>query len=376
MTTTTPTLGVSVREATLYVAFELSAATWKLALTPGWGVGPWITTVRSGDLAGVQRVLARGRQRFGLAASVRVVSCYEAGRDGFWIHRALTAAGLCNRVVDSASVEVSRRARRAKTDRLDARKLVTMLVRACSGEPGVWSEVHVPSATAEAARHATRERTALVAERTRLTNQIRGWLATYGARVPRRTATWWTTVRDWAGQALPAEVQARVARAEARGAVVSAQIAALEATQRAVVAAMPTDSVARRLAQLQGVAGTGTAVLLAEGLVWRGFRNRREVGGLLGFTPQPYQSGTVHHDQGISRAGNGRLRALSVQLAWSWLRWQPSSALARWYQQRFAAGSGRVRRIGIIALARKLLIALWRYATQGVCPEGAILKAA
>jgi transposase len=118
------------------------------------------------------------------------------------------------------------------------------------------------------------------------------------------------------------------------------------------------------------VAGTGTAVLLAEGLVWRAFRNRREVGGLLGFTPQPYQSGAVHRDQGVSRAGNGRLRALSVQLAWSWLRWQPSSALARWYQQRFAAGGGRGRRIGIIALARKLLIALWRYATQGVRPGG------
>ena len=117
-------------------------------------------------------------------------------------------------------------------------------------------------------------------------------------------------------------------------------------------------------------------MLLAEGLVWRGFRNRREVGGLLGFTPQPYQSGAVQHDQGISRAGNGRLRALSVQLAWSWLRWQPSSALAQWYHQRFAAGSGRVRRIGIIALARKLLIALWRYAVHGVCPAGAILKAA
>jgi transposase len=359
----------------LYVAFELSAATWKLALTSGWGVEPWITTVRSGDLGGVQRVLARGRQRWGLGASAPVVSCYEAGRDGFWIHRALTALGLCNRVVDSASVEVSRRARRAKTDRLDARKLVTMLVRACSGEVGVWSEVRVPSAAVEAARHATRERTALVAERTRLTNQIRGWLATYGARVPRRTATWWTTVCDWAGQALPAEVQARVARAEARGAVLTAQIAGLEAAQRAAVAATPEASAARRLAQLRGVAGTGTAVLLAEGLVWRGFRNRREVGGLLGFTPQPYQSGTVQHDHGISRAGNGRLRALSVQLAWSWLRWQPSSALSRWYQQRFAPGGGRVRRIGIIALARKLLIALWRYAVHGVCPDGAILKA-
>ena len=168
-----------------------------------------------------------------------------------------------------------------------------MLVRGRSGEVGVWREVRVPSGAAEAARHATRERTALVTERTRLTNQIRGWLATYGARLPRRTATWWTTVCDWAGQALPDEVQARVARAEARGAVLTEQIAALEAAQRAAVAATPVQSAARRLAQLHGVAATGTSVLLAEGLVWRGFRNRREVGGLLGFTPQPYQSGAV-----------------------------------------------------------------------------------
>ena len=168
-----------------------------------------------------------------------------------------------------------------------------------------------------------------------------------------------------------------MARAEARGAVLSEQIATLEAAQRAAVAAT-----AGRPARPGGWRSCrawrapATAVLLAEGLVWRGFRNRREVGGLLGFTPEPYQSGTVQHDQGISRAGNGRLRALSVQLAWNWLRWQPSSALARWYQHRFAHGSGRVRRIGIIALARKLLIPLWRYATHGVCPAGAILKAA
>src|SRR5688500_13855300 len=175
---------MSVSEPTVYVAFELGKKDWKLAMTSGFGVQPWWRTVPSRDWAAVARALAHGRARFGLSASARVVSCYEAGRDGFWIHRALVREGISNRVVDSASIEVNRRARRAKTDRLDAAKLAAMLVRAVLGERGVWREVHVPSVADEAARHASRERTQLVQERTRLVNQIRSWLATCGARLP------------------------------------------------------------------------------------------------------------------------------------------------------------------------------------------------
>src|SRR5215212_512494 len=220
---------VSVSEPTLYVAFELGKKDWKLAMTSGFGVAPWVRTVTSGDLGGVERALHEGRRRLELPAAARVRSCYEAGRDGFWIHRALTAMGLSNRVVDSASIEVNRRARRAKTDRLDALKLVQMLVRVWYGERRVWSEVRVPSVEDDAARQVSRERTALTQEQTRLVNQMRGWLATWGCRLPRRHGDWWTEVRDWAGAALPEPVQARLARAEARIAALETQIAEIEA---------------------------------------------------------------------------------------------------------------------------------------------------
>ncbi len=263
--TTRPEMSVS--EPTLYVAFELGKKEWKLAMTSGFGVAPWLRSVVSGDWRGVDRAIAQGRARFGLAAAVPVVSCYEAGRDGFWIHRALQQRGIRNRVVDSASIEVNRRARRAKTDRLDALKLVTMLVRVCWGERRVWSEVHVPSVAAEAARQVSRERTALTQEQTRLTNQLKGWLATWGATLPRRRPSgWWTTVSDWAGAPLPVEVQARVARAEARQAVLAGQIAELDAQQQAAVTTAAPGSAVRQLVQLKGVATTSASVLLDEGL--------------------------------------------------------------------------------------------------------------
>jgi transposase len=360
----------------LYVAFELGKKEWKLAMTSGFGVAPWLRTVASGDWCGVERALRQGRMRFGLPVAARVVSCYEAGRDGFWIHRALTQLGIRNRVVDSASIEVNRRARRAKTDRLDALKLVMMLVRVCCGERRVWSEVHVPSVAAEAARQVSRERTALTQEQTRLTNQMKGWLATWGATLPpRRPSGWWTTVREWAGAPLPGEVQARLARAEARRAVLERQIAELDDQQQAAVQTAAPASALRQLVQLKGIATTGASVLLDEGLVWRAFRNRREIGGLLGFTPTPFDSGESSREQGISRAGNNRLQSISIQLAWSWVRWQPLSGLTLWFQEHFGKGKG-ARRIGIVAVARKLVIALWRYVTTGVIPAGAIRKVA
>jgi len=367
---------MSVNEPTLYVAFELGKKEWKLAMTSGFGIQPWLRTVASGDWAAVGRVMAQGRARFGLSAAARVMSCYEAGRDGFWIHRALTALGIGNRVVDSASIEVNRRARRAKTDRLDALKLVTMLVRVCCGERRVWSEVRVPTVAAEAARQVSRERTGLTQDQTRLVNQMRGWLATWGATLPSRLrGAWWITVRDWAGAALPVEVQARLARAEARLQHLEAQIAELDGQQQAAVTAAAPTTALRQLVQLKGVAATSASVLLDEGLVWRAFRNRRQIGGLLGFAPTPYNSGESTQEQGISRAGNARLQAISIQLAWNWVRWQPQSALTQWYQANFGKGK-RARRIGIVAVARKLVIALWRYVTTGVVPEGAIMKVA
>ena len=375
--TATHTLPGSVREATLYVAFELGTKTWKLGLTSGFGIEPWIRSVAAGDWTRVRQVLAGAKQRFALPPTAEVVSCYEAGRDGFWIHRALLCEGIRNRVVDSASIEVNRRQRRAKTDRLDARKLVAMLVRAWLGERDVWREVRVPTEADEAARHVSRERTQLVQERTRVINQLRSWLATWGATLPAaRGARWWTTVVDWAGQPLRREVHERIARADARLTLIATQLAVLATAQRQAARTAPDPSALRRLVQLKGVAVTGASVLLEEGLVWRAFRNRRQVGGMLGFAPLPYQSGEQARDQGIDRAGNARWRAMSIQLAWNWVQWQPSSALTQWYQRQFGGGGARRRRIGIVALARKLLIALWRYATTGELPTGAILKVA
>lgn len=366
---------VSVSEPTLYVAFELSAKSWKLALTSGFGVMPWLRTVPAGDLPTVGRVVAEGRRRWDLPITTRVVSCYEAGRDGFWIHRALTAQGVANRVVDSASIEVNRRARRAKTDRLDALKLVTMLVRVCGGERGVWSEVRVPSEADEAARHVSRERTALVQERTRIVSQARSWLATYGCRLPKtRSGQWWTSVRDWHGVPLPVTVQARLARADARLLLIAEQLETLETVQQTARAAAAPSSALARLVQVKGVATTAASVLIDEGLIWRAFRNRREIGSVLGFTPTPYQSGERSQEQGISRAGNRRLQAISVQLAWQWVRWQPASPITQWFVRRYAGGGKRLRRIGIVAVARRVVITLWRYATTGVLPNGVIVK--
>ena len=376
MTATTRPEFRSVCEPTLYVAFELSAKHWKLAMTSGVGIEPWIRTVPAGDLRAIARVTREGRQRFQLPETAPVISCYEAGRDGFWIHRALNTLGITNRIVDSASIEVSRRARRAKTDRLDALKLVRMLVRVCAGEHNVWAEVRVPSVADEAARQVSRERTTLVQEQTRLINQLRSWLALWGCRLPRhRSRGWWTTVRDWAGAGLPRALQARLERAEGRWAVLEAHIAELDAQQHTVAMAAPADSALGRLVRLKGVAATSASTLLDEGLVWRAFRNRREVGGLLGFTPTPYDSGEQRQEQGISRAGNARLQAVSIQLAWNWVRWQRASPLTRWYRDRFG-GSKRLRRLGIVAVARRLVIALWRYATTGVVPADAMVKGA
>jgi transposase len=279
-------------------------------------------------------------------------------------------------VVDSASIEVNRRARRTKTDRLDAVKLVLMLVRAWAGDCQVWREVRVPSEAVEAARHRSRERAALTKEQTRLRNQITSWLATSGCRVAkrhRRRAGWWTAVRDWQDAPLSSELQERLGRADTRLRMVQEQMAALEARQRAAVETAPAASALRQLVQLKGVATTSASVLLDEGLVWRGFRNRREIGGLLGFAPAKYNSGVRERDQGISRAGNAPLQGVAIQLAWNWVRWQPTSAITVWYRTHFGDRQ-RARRIGIVAVARRLVVALWRYVTAGIVPSGAVLK--
>jgi transposase len=364
--------------AALYLSFELGERDWKLAFTIGLGQRPRHRTIRAGELLALDAEIARARERFGLAPESPVRSCYEAGRDGFWLHRALLARGIANVVVDASSIEVNRRARRAKSDRLDNAKLGEMLVRYHAGEQRVWHVVRVPSEADEDRRQLERERQTLLQDRTRLRNRIHGLLATHGVLVPLTgdVAAALGRVRRWDGTPLPAAVVARLEREWARLETLTAAITGLEAERRAAIAAAtPTAACSRRLEQLRAIGPTIAWTLASEVFGWRTFRNRREVGSLLGFTPTPYQSGGEHRELGIGKHGSPQLRALAVELAWLWLRYQPASALSQWYRARFAGGGPRLRRIGIVALARKLVIALWRYVAFDELPAGALLKA-
>jgi len=363
----------------LHLAFELGLAKWKLGFTTGLGQRARERTIVARDLAGVTREIARAKARFGLPAEAAVVSCYEAGRDGFWLHRWLRTQGVHSHVVDSASIEVSRRGRRAKSDRLDVGKLLQQLVRYRAGERRVWSVVHVPTEAAEDARQLHRELLTAKRDRARVTNRVKGLLANQGVVLPRlgafgaQIARW----RRWDGTALPPALQARLTREWAKVALLTEQIQTLEAARQVALRTGQDPVVAqvRQLVRLRGIGANSAWLYVMEFFGWRGFRNRREVGALAGLTPTPYQSGELSREQGIAKAGNRYIRAMAIEIAWGWLRFQPQSALSQWYQARFGTGSSRVRRIGIVALARRLLVALWRYLEDGIVPEGAVLKA-
>lgn len=389
-TTRRPTTSVTAESSApparrLYLALDLGQRSWTLAFTIGRGQRPRVRTIPAGALERLTQEIAAARHRFGLPGEAPVCSCYEAGRDGFWVHRALLAGGVTNVVVDAASIEVPRRARRAKTDRLDARKLVTMLVRYDEGERAVWHINHVPSEADEDRRHLEREREALVRDHTGLLNRIQGLLATQGVTLALRgdVERQLATLRRWDGTPLPPQLCARLVREWQRVETIRGALRALtqERHRRVSDPAPPAAEgvvvqQTRRLAAL-GAVGEATAWLLATELFgWRAFRNRRQVGGFVGLTPTPCQSGEASRELGLTRNGSGALRARLIELAWSWLRYQPTSALSQWYRHTYGGGSRRLRRIGIVALARKLLIALWRYVTTSAVPAGARLKAA
>ena len=356
----------------LYVAFELGEKSWKLSL--GDGVrAPSRCTVAAGDTAAVVVAIAKARVRCRLAADAPVRSCYEAGRDGFWLHRWLTDQGIVNLVVDPASIEVNRRARRAKTDRLDSDKLLSMLMRYYGGERRVWAVARIPTPEQEDERRVHRELERLRQERTAHSNRIRSLLVLHNLRVGRiggrAWAHWWA---QQAGQLLPG-LRAEIEREFERLSLVARQIRTLEAQQKQQVHSGAQPVIAL-LARLAGI-GTGSAWTLVKELFgWRQFHNRREVAGCLVLASTPYASGTSEVEQGISKAGNKRARWLMVELAWSWLRFQPASQLSQWFNQRFAGTGKRLRRIGIVALARRLAIALWRYLEYGELPLGARLE--
>jgi transposase len=364
---------------TLYLAFELGNRDWKLDFTTGFGQAPRERTIGARDLPALAAEIVQAKRRFALPAEARVLSCYEAGRDGFWLHRALTVQGVANLVVDSSSIEVNRRQRRAKSDRLDARKLLTMLLRYHTGERRVWHVVHVPTPEAEDRRQLHRELLTTKRDRARVTNRIKGLLASQG--IPLATLAHFSTalsaLRTGEGRPLGPALRARLEREWTKVLLLTQQIRGLEAARRELLRT-GTDPAVRQVRQLLALRAIGPEsawLYVMEFFSWRQFANRREVGALAGLTPTPYQSGDQHCELGITQAGNRLIRAMAIEIAWAWLRFQPESALARWYNARFGHGSSRVRRIGIVALARRLLIELWRYLETGVVPEGAVLKA-
>ena len=363
----------------LYLALELSNRSWKLAFSTGHGQKPRFRNVAARDLDALCREIALALTRFGLPDSVPIISCYEAGRDGFWIHRFLESRpGHHNLVVDSASIEVNRRRRRLKTDRIDARKLLSMLIRYHNGEARVWSVVHVPSPEAEDARHLHRELLTLKSDRTRITNRIKGLLAAQGLSVTSLgpgLPDQLDDLRLWDGTPLRAQLRQRLERECNHRCDVSERIRLIEKlqTQRLETSAHdPALELVRQLMTLKGIGLQSAWLFTFEFFAWRNFQNRREVGALAGFTPTPYQSGDDSFDQGISKAGSSSMRAMAIQIAWGWLQFQPDSALTLWYQRRFASRGQRMRKIGIVALARRLLIELWRFSRTGALPEGAI----
>lgn len=362
----------------LYLALELGSTKWKLAFAVGLGHRPRIRQVPAGALDSILAEIAMAKTHLGLPAGAPVRSCYEAGRDGFWLHRALCAHGVANTVVDPSSITVPRRKRRAKSDRIDATALVIQLIHAAAGDRRSWRAVHVPLVQAEADRQLSREWDATNQDRTRLRNRIQGLLATQGVRLQftPHFVQQLQTVQLWDGSLLAPEFIARIERDWT-------QLQALEQRRRAIQQARRirvmsgTDRMAeqtRKLAGLRGIAMNGAVTLTTEFFAWRAFTNGRQIAACAGLAPTPYRSDQQVWEQGIGQSGNARVRALSVELAWRWLRWQPSSALSRWFHARFGHHQ-RSRRVGIIALARKLLIAWWRYVEYDILPEGAVMSA-
>jgi transposase len=362
----------------LYLAFELGLNDWKLGFGVSIGTAPRLRTIGGGDLDRLMSEIAQAKKKFGLPADAPVRSCYEAGRDGFWLHRWLGEHGLENVIVDSASIEVNRRSRRRKTDRLDAGKLVTMLMRHHAGEK-LWSVVRVPSPADEDRRHLHRDLEEMKAERTQHINRIKGLLHGVGVRLTEINGKFRQRLAELQtphGELIPSGLRQRLLREFERMQYVQQQIEALE-RQREQIArdgdGQPHVEKTRKLMQLRGIGLHSAWVCVAELFGWRQVKNRRELASLVGLTPTPYNTGESEREQGISKAGNRRLRVLLVQLGWGWLHYQEQSALSQWYRRRFGSGSARQKKIGIVALARKLLVALWKYLEHDEVPEGALL---
>ncbi len=374
---------ILVHLGAIFVSLELSRSTWVVtSLSPGCGKKMSKHQVPAGnlDLLFERFSLLQEKSRMKCGHDVPVIVIQEAGLDGFWIHRALEQKGIESHVVDPASIATSRRSRRAKTDRLDGEVLVRTLLAYKRGEPRVCAMLQTPSPCEEDRRRICRERKALIAERVAHVNRIKGLLFAQGIagyeplRRDRRKRFDELLTGD--GRKLPAYLAAQIGRELDRLELLLQHIKAVEMERDTLIAAQATSSNASPVTMLLDIKGVGTefaTVLWTEGL-FRHFDNRRQVAAYAGLAPTPWQSGSVRREQGVSKAGNPRLRTTLIQMAWLWLRHQPHSALTHWYQERVARDNGRLKRATIVAVARKLLVALWKYVTSGVVIEGAIMK--
>jgi transposase len=368
----------------IFVSMELSRSTWLItSLSPGGGEKMSKHLVRGGDVAGLlerfaqlqEKARARTGQRF------PIIVIQEAGLDGFWIHRVLQKEGIESHVVDPASIATSRRRRRAKTDRIDGEALVRALLAYKRGEPRVCAMVKAPTPEEEDRRRLCRERKVLTAERIQHVNRLKGLLFCQGITgyepLRRNRRERLEELQTGDGRPLPDHLKAQVRRELDRLELLLEQIKAVEAERDAllVMEHAVTPAPAAMLLDIKGIGPEFAAILWAEGL-FRHFDNRRQVAAYAGLAPTPWQSGSVDREQGVSKAGNPRLRTTLIQLAWLWVRHQPHSALTLWFEERVKRNGGRLKKTTIVALARKLLVALWKYVTAGVVIEGAVLKAA
>ena len=361
----------------LLMAIELSNSKWKVAFACPATRKIRLRQVDAGALRALKREISDAKRHFRLPAEAEVISCYEAGRDGFWLHRWLVSRNVTNHVVDSSSIEVNRRERQAKTDRIDAEKLVRMLLRWNAGEKSVWSVVRVPTPEQEDARHLHRELEVLKREQTRHSNRIKGLLVSVGIRLPRVDRDFPNCLdrcKLWDGSPIMTRLKERLLREFECMQLVNRQIRQLEKERAQLIREGEDDRTiqkVRRLMQLSGIGPASAWLFVHEVFGWREIKNRRQLASLLGLTPMPYSSGSKHRDQSISKAGNRRMRTMLIEISWCWLRYQPNSQLSRWFMKRFGTGSKRQRRIGIVAMARKLAISLWKYVRDGEIPPDA-----
>ena len=367
--------------ATVYLAFELSKAKWKLGIIVPGSEKMSRYTIAGGDLTALTARLSDARAKATRSHKpVHILSCYEAGFDGHWLHRWLTNQGVINHEIDPSSIEVSRRARRAKTDRIDLEKMMRAFLAHLRGEPRACSMVHVPTVEEEDRKRRTRERERLLKERTAHTNRIKGLLHGQGIRnampLKRSFIASLDGLRTGDGRPLPARFKEEIVREHERLCLLNKQVGELEAKSKAELHAAAPGSVEAKIMQLINLKSIGQVG--GQGLVnevfYRSFDNRRQVGSYFGLTGTPYNSGESLREQGISKAGNRRARKLAIELAWLWIMHQPDSELTRWFHERVRNIKGKLRRIAIVALARKLMVALWRYLTTGVVPTGAVLR--